>query len=258
MFDYRCEECQKGTVKAKKSRNYEVRIFDETFIVPTATIGVCNQCGTQNFDGREMHRWETLYNRWLAKRRQVLSPERIRTVRESLRLSQKDFARFLGVSRQSIAAWEKDTRPSVQPVNVDVLLQLLYAELNSDDKPVTAKMLEQFQRRTGEQISLADKKGKRTAESNALLQKILPRSTWETLITRAKENHTEPYIEAILAIESNRLQYPVHRGKEIRITPRDWKENPDLVETYHTEEAGTPTKQISRYILTGRKPAYEC
>lgn len=63
MFGYKCEECGKGTVRAKKFKNYKTKFKKKPFTVPSATIGVCNNCGGQHFSAKEYKRWRALFER---------------------------------------------------------------------------------------------------------------------------------------------------------------------------------------------------
>ena len=61
MFNYLCEDCQVGTVHKTVKKNYTVNLFDKPIIIPEAIIGLCDNCGTRNYHGKEMHRWKEIY-----------------------------------------------------------------------------------------------------------------------------------------------------------------------------------------------------
>ncbi len=203
MYNYHCEECQNGIVKETMMKNYEVKIFEKPFVVPYAKIGLCEECGSFNFDGKEMHRWKDLYNAWEAKSEDYVSPKEIQLIRKSLGLTQRDFAVFIGVTRQSLSVWENDKRLSVQPQSVDIVLHMLFSELENDEKPVTEKMIEEYNRRTGNIIPLMEEKNEQSIERNKALKHILPKTTWDVLVTRAKKDRTDPFTETVLSIEIN-------------------------------------------------------
>ncbi len=201
MYNYHCEECQNGIVKETIIKNYEVKIFEKPFVVPSAKIGLCGECGSFNYDGKEMHRWRDLYKAWEAKSEDYISPKNIRLIRKSLDLNQRDFAVFIGVTRQSLSAWENDKRPSVQPQSVDIVLQMLFSELENDEKPVTIKMIEEYYRRTDNLIQPEIQPSKRLLNKNKILKNILPKTTWDVLVSRAKKDRTDPFTETVLSIE---------------------------------------------------------
>ncbi len=201
MFNYLCEECGKGTVTETVIKNYEINLFKKPFVVPSATIGLCDKCGVRNYHGNEMHRWKDLYGAWETKSADYLSPSQIRVLRNTLGLNQRDFAAFIGVTRQSLSVWENNKRPSVQPQSVDIILQLLFDELKIGEKPVTEKMVKEYNKRTDNFISLAVEKSQPAVDRNSVLKSILPQTTWDALTKKAKKNETDPFTESVISIE---------------------------------------------------------
>jgi DNA-binding transcriptional regulator YiaG len=55
----------------------------------------------------------------------LLPPERIRSNRESLRLTQRDFANLLGVGESTVSRWE--TGSQIQQKSLDRLMRLFFA-----------------------------------------------------------------------------------------------------------------------------------
>ncbi|MCF7740920.1 MAG: type II toxin-antitoxin system MqsA family antitoxin [Candidatus Marinimicrobia bacterium] len=194
FFNYKCEECGRGIVKDTKKKNYKVEIFNQDFRITEAIIGICNNCGSVNYAGEEIKRWRKLYRKWQTKSKKYLSPDKVKEIRRSLDMTQKDFAEFIGVTRQSISTWEKTDRPSVQPKNVDIVFRLLYQELDSRIKPVTKKMYAIYKDSNDENKFEIQSK-------NDILKSILPETTWGILKNNAKNNDTSPLIEIIRIIE---------------------------------------------------------
>ena len=62
MFGYLCEECRQGTVCAQTIPNYKTTVRGKPFVVPAATIGVCDHCGVHYFHRTETRRWESLFD----------------------------------------------------------------------------------------------------------------------------------------------------------------------------------------------------
>ncbi len=236
MYNYQCEECSKGTVKKTVIKNYEVKIFEKPFIVPTATIGLCNTCGSFNYDGKEMHRWKDLYTAWEAKSEDYLSPQKIQKIRKSLLLNQSEFAAFIGVSRQSLSVWENDKRPSVQPQSVDILLQMLFSELSADNKPVTAKMVEKYNNRTSHFIKFNSKTETKSTDKNSVLKNILPKSTWTILKNIADKNNTDPITEAVLSIELKAEEFKYSSNNFLENYLIEWSNKPTNIYDYRTTE----------------------
>ena len=255
MSNYHCEECQNGIVKETIMKNDEVKIFEKPFVVPSAKIGLCDECGSFNFYGKEMHRWRDLYNAWEAKSEEYVSPNNIRLVRKSLGLNQRDFASFIGVTRQSLSAWENDKRPMVQPQSVDILLQMLFAELDEEEKPATIKMIEEYNRRAGNFDQPEIQPSKRPLDKNKILKNILPQTTWDVLMTRANKNNTDPFTETILSIETKGGEI-IHKyaGRFIA----KWQNEPGKTIEYHQGGSGGPKEtDWPPYGIAERRPKYE-
>ena len=127
MFNYKCEECGKGTVKPTVFHDHKTRIKGYPFVVPEAIIGVCDNedCGAKHYSARETKRWEELYNKDLDSRHIFLSSNEILNSRKLLGLSMEDFAYLIGCTRQSIYNWEKEDRQKSQSRMGDLLIKLV-------------------------------------------------------------------------------------------------------------------------------------
>lgn len=127
MFNYLCEECGKGTVRATVFHDYKTRIRGYPFIVSEAVIGVCDNdnCRAKHFNSKETKRWEELYNKDLESKHVFLSAAEIFELRKSLVLSMEDFAYLIGSTRQSIYNLEKMERQRTQSRIADLLIKLV-------------------------------------------------------------------------------------------------------------------------------------
>lgn len=125
MFNYICEECGKGTVKAKVFDNYRIKIRGYPFVIDNAVVGVCEQCGAKHFNANETKRWEELYNKDLELKHVFLSPDEVKAIRKSLNLSMEDFAYLIGCTRQSIYNWEKKDREKPQSQMANLMIKLV-------------------------------------------------------------------------------------------------------------------------------------
>ena len=125
MFEYKCQECGKGTVKEKRIRNYKTKIKGYPFVVPEATVGICDRCKAEHFAAEETKRWDELFSQSLEKNKFFLLPQDIERVRESLGLSMENFALLIGSTRQSLYNWENHERPHPQSRMADLLIKLV-------------------------------------------------------------------------------------------------------------------------------------
>jgi len=125
MFEYKCQECGKGTVKEKRIRNYKTKIKGYPFVVPEATVGICDRCKAEHFAAEETKRWEELFSRALVKDRLFLLPQDIERVRKTLGLSMENFALLIGSTRQSLYNWENPSRSRPQSRMADLLIKLV-------------------------------------------------------------------------------------------------------------------------------------
>jgi putative zinc finger/helix-turn-helix YgiT family protein len=199
MFNYKCDDCCIGTVKDVERKNFEVKIFDENFIIPKAIIGVCDHCGAINYAGEEIHRWEEFYKSWQVKSGKYISPSQIKQIRKHLSLNQSQFADFLGISRQALSAWENEKRAQVQPMNVEIILRILLSEMNQMDRSFTDKLMREYQRRFQPLTSLQIPA---VMDRDAILKKILPVSTYHILEKKAGQNNTTPFTEIVRLAET--------------------------------------------------------
>jgi len=108
-FGHRCEECEDGTVVARHVKNYATKIRGYPFVVDDAIIGVCDACGTEYFDSREVDRWEREF-----EDAQYLDAEEITALRERLGFPREQLALLIGCTRQSIYNWENADRSTAQ------------------------------------------------------------------------------------------------------------------------------------------------
>lgn len=199
MFNYKCEECLKGIVRDVEKKNHKVTVDGVDFHVPTAIIGVCDHCGAINYSGEEMHRWHDLFKAWQVKSDKYISPAQIKQIREKLGLNQSQFADFLGISRQSLSAWESEKRAQVQPMNVDITLRILLSEIGQEDQPFTDKLIIEYQRRCFPSpvptIAVAPNR-------EDMLKKILPATTYAVLTKKAGQNKATPLTELVRLAET--------------------------------------------------------
>ncbi len=100
----KCFECGKGKL-IQRQTEVEGEVRGELFVVQSAAL-VCDRCGHQAMEGADLP--EHLRSLADAYRRahRLLTSEEIRLRRKSLRMTQKNFAAYLGVGEASIKRWE--------------------------------------------------------------------------------------------------------------------------------------------------------
>ena len=143
-----CPTCGEGTIQIKKIKNYKAKIRGYPFVVPEATMGMCDNpaCDERPVSARERRRWEELFEQALEARYATLTPAEITRLRERLNLSKKDFAHLLGVSVRSIHLWEKTDR-QVPPSRVsDLMMKLVQRSLTGEPVEVIDLLLEEAQK----------------------------------------------------------------------------------------------------------------
>jgi|GEM_PF-2171511 len=202
MFGYKCEECEEGTIRTTVKENFTTKIEGDEFIVPEATIGVCDNCGAINYSGKEIERWKDKYHNW--KKQAYVSAREIKKIRKKLDLNQEEFADLIGVSRQSLIEWEKDQRKRTQPNSINIILKSIKNELNGKLESFIQNLIDQYEERTHTSISV--KISNRKSSREAKFKSLLPVSTSKILDKRAEENNTDILTEAVRLIEVNVFQ----------------------------------------------------
>lgn len=143
LFEYACPTCGRGTVRTTSVRNYKTKIKGYPFVVDEALLGICDACGEHNFAPEERKRWTQLFAATLEARHAYLTPEEIQTLRHTLRLSQEDFARFIGATRPSVAAWERGDRTVPPSRTADLLMKLVAHAVQTKEVPVLDVLLDE-------------------------------------------------------------------------------------------------------------------
>jgi YgiT-type zinc finger domain-containing protein len=125
MFNFKCTECEGGTVQPQLRRDYTTKIRDSSFVVPDAYVGVCDHCEAEYFDPGELRRWKDLYEKRLEETGLYLRPSEVSEIVCDLGLSISDFARFLGTTRPSVNSWRNPDRKTPPLRSADLLLRLV-------------------------------------------------------------------------------------------------------------------------------------
>jgi putative zinc finger/helix-turn-helix YgiT family protein len=123
-FPWPCGKCGEEAVERETLPYSTVIPYDGrsySVEVPEFRVPRCKNCGAMVFDDSANDQITD------ALRRQVglLPPERIRANRESLGLTQRDFANLLGVGESTVSRWE--TGSQIQQKCLDRLMRLFFA-----------------------------------------------------------------------------------------------------------------------------------
>ena len=129
-FPWPCGKCRQHLVERvtfpySTEMQYDGRIY--SFEVPELSAPRCTNCGAIVLDDQANDQITD------ALRRQVglLTPEQIRSNRESLGLKQRDFADRLGVGESTVSRWE--TGAQIQQRSLDRLMRIYFAFSDARD-----------------------------------------------------------------------------------------------------------------------------
>jgi DNA-binding transcriptional regulator YiaG len=136
--------------------NYKTKMGGIPIEVPNAEISRCSNCGETSVSAKELKRWELIQKEQLRSTGQIPSPEEVTEIRTLLGLSISDFAKLLGVTRQTIHAWERPELAALQLGPAALLLKLLIDEKAGKTKGVFDYLLKQAAARGQEVTCPAD------------------------------------------------------------------------------------------------------
>ncbi|HBT48684.1 MAG: Transcriptional regulator, XRE family [Caldanaerobacter subterraneus] len=157
-----------------------------------ARIRVCSVCGEELFDEElEEENIQRVYDIY-RKKHGILSPEEVRNIRESYGLSQRAFAKLLGIGEASIARYETGALPEKSLSNMIMLLKdpkNMEKLLEKNEEALTPREKIRLLRRL-EEIKGDD-------EENAVK---IPKELYNLLEDKAKKEgkSTDKFIEEIL------------------------------------------------------------
>jgi YgiT-type zinc finger domain-containing protein len=129
MSNFKCTECESGTVIPQLRQNYVTKIRGENFTVPEASVGICDSCGAEYFDPKELRRWRGLYETKLEESGFYLSASEVSELQIDLRLTVSDFAKLLGTTRPSVNSWRNRERTTPPMRTADLLMRLVRESL---------------------------------------------------------------------------------------------------------------------------------
>jgi putative zinc finger/helix-turn-helix YgiT family protein len=166
-----CPNCGKTELQHVVIPSYSTRMQGVPVQVDNAEIRVCRECGEEVVSAKELKRWRDTQRRQLSETGCIPKPAEIRELRERIPMSQKDFAALLGVTRQTVSAWEREGGWALQFGPASLLLGLLKAHLNGQDVAVLPYLL-----------TAANERG----------QRISPKATEELTVSAEPAAHRKP------------------------------------------------------------------
>ncbi len=151
MSRFKCPECGIGEMTPEVISNHTTKLGGIQVEVPNAHVSRCTNCGELSVGAAELKRWAQIQQQQLRGAGQLPSPAEVRATREALGLSVADFAKLLGVTRQTVYAWEREDLSALQLGPTSLLLGTLKEELDGHLDSVLAYLLQQSAKR-GEAI----------------------------------------------------------------------------------------------------------
>jgi HTH-type transcriptional regulator/antitoxin MqsA len=142
VYPNKCGECGGPVEQSVEAISVDLR--GETISVEGVEHGRCTQCGEAYLDLDATEHLQQDAVRQLRESRGLLTPPQIRSLRDSLELSQAGLEKLLGTGPKTVVRWEKGT--VFQSVTADKLMRLLIAKpelatLVSSSNPKTAKIM---------------------------------------------------------------------------------------------------------------------
>ena len=147
MNCFPCPDCDSGTMVEEVVAEYEARLGGVTFKVPNARIHRCSDCNGISVDAQELKRWRKIRDEHLATLGQAPSPAEVRKLRERLGLSVATLANLLGVTRQTVHAWERENGQGVPFSPSSLLVRMLQVETDQQLPGIFSYLLDAARQR---------------------------------------------------------------------------------------------------------------
>lgn len=138
--------------------------------VTDAKISKCNSCGETSVNAKELKRWDRLRSEG-----NVPTPAEVKRIRESQDLSVSDFARLVGVTRQTIYAWEREDVAALQLSPASLLVGLMADELNGNINGVIQHLVDKAATR-GQEIQITPLGPKQDAPRQSTCRQTRPKA----------------------------------------------------------------------------------
>jgi putative zinc finger/helix-turn-helix YgiT family protein len=116
-----CIHCRKAELKRQKT-DMPAELKGEPVLVPQIDALVCPRCGYKTLHGSRMSEYMHAAADAYRRKKQLLTSQEIRSRREQLRMTQDQFASYLGVGSASVKRWELG---QVQDRAMDRLIRIM-------------------------------------------------------------------------------------------------------------------------------------
>ncbi len=120
----KCAEC--GSPMTVKAENHH---YSESGLDNVTLLGVpvwrCSHCGEWEVEIRNVEGLHRLLANLLARKTAGLMPQETRFLRTYLGLSSADFARRMGVAKQTVSRWERVDEPLAMKTGTERFLRLM-------------------------------------------------------------------------------------------------------------------------------------
>ncbi|MHC4698803.1 MAG: type II TA system antitoxin MqsA family protein [Planctomycetota bacterium] len=154
MTAFKCPTCGIGEMVVEVVADHRTKLGGVPVQIKDARIAKCNHCDETSVSAKELERWERLQQEQLQQRRQVPSPAEVRRIRESLGFSVADLAALVGVTRQTVYAWERVDTGGMQLGPAALVVKLLGEERAGRIPGVTGYLVSAAQDR-GHELEVA-------------------------------------------------------------------------------------------------------
>ncbi len=142
-----CPYCGAREMRAKTVAQYQTQIGGIPFAVKNAKMAECGNCGRKAFEAKELKRWELELRKHMQARGGLVTPKRVREIRESLGLSVSQFAALVAVTRQTVYAWEHDESAGMHLGPAALLLGLVADHLSGRQRGVVDYLVQSARER---------------------------------------------------------------------------------------------------------------
>lgn len=153
MARMKCPACGKSALETIVEPKLE-KLFEGVSIeIKDARISRCPVCKEETYSASELRRWREIKQELLKSRGQLPAGTDVEQVRKRHELSVADLASLLGVTRQTVHAWERTQDAAMKFGPAAILILLLMQELNGRIANVFATLLS-FAKKRGQLTSL--------------------------------------------------------------------------------------------------------
>jgi putative zinc finger/helix-turn-helix YgiT family protein len=119
-----CLICGKKMKSTRENRKYDFSGLDGVTLLGVEVLR-CSVCGEEEIGIPNIEGLHAALARHLAERKERLMPNEVRFLRKHLGLSTQDFARRMGVARETVARWESISEPLRMKTATERLLRLM-------------------------------------------------------------------------------------------------------------------------------------